>query len=297
MTFNLDLYFKQKKEIIDRVMLLKYMRPKETDPVILHEAMHYSLFAPGKRIRPILCLSSALALGMPESDVLPIAAALEMIHVFSLIHDDLPAMDDDGLRRGLPTNHKVYGEAIAILAGDNLVVHAFDVLTELDANKYPPQNILKVIKRLAQATGSDGMIAGQVIDMQSGGKQIDINRLKTLHRNKTGALITAAVELPAILCGAAKDTHERLVCYGNAIGLAFQIVDDILDIEGGKELGKNIGSDVKKGKATYPALMGVDRAKEAASEALTEALDALANFKDNAEPLRHIARFVVERKV
>lgn len=296
MNFDLKLYFQEKKNLIDEALKKKWMPPQTTDPATLHEAMHYSLLATGKRIRPILTLASAEALDLPLEDVLPIAASLEMIHVFSLIHDDLPAMDDDDMRRGQPTNHKVYGEAIAILAGDNLLANAFVPLTELTTENYDPKNVLKLIRKVADATGNEGMIAGQVIDLQSEGQKIDLDRLKTLHRHKTGALIRIAVEAPAILCGASHEIRNNLVTYGEAIGLAFQIADDILDIEGGAELGKDIGSDIEKGKATYPALMGMDGAKQEAAKVLEEALTALNNFGEKAEPLRQIAKFIVERK-
>jgi len=192
--------------------------------------------------------------------------------------------------------HKVFGEAIAILAGDNLLANAIIPLTELSTANYSPKNILKLIRKMAEATGSYGMIAGQVIDIQSEGQKIDVERLKTLHQHKTGALIRFAVEAPAILCGTSHENRNNLVKYGESIGLAFQIADDILDIEGGAELGKDIGSDIEKGKATYPALMGIDGAKQEAANVLEEALTSLHDFGDKAEPLRQIARFIVDRK-
>lgn len=296
MTFDLKKYFSEKKQIIDTELRERWMLSETTDPSTLHQSMHYSLFASGKRIRPILVLASAAALNIPEEDVLPIAATLEMIHVFSLIHDDLPAMDDDDLRRGQPTNHKKFGEAMAILAGDNLLTNAFIPLTELNAEKYDARNILTLIREMAKATGSFGMIAGQVIDLESEGKKIDLDRLKKLHRHKTGALIRIAVEAPAILAGAPDGVRNNLVKYGESIGLAFQIADDILDIEGGEELGKDIGSDIENDKATYPALMGLDSAKQEAARVLEDALTSLNDFGQTAEPLRHIARFIVARK-
>lgn len=295
MTFDLKQYFNEKKSLVDE-HLKRYVPAKEQDPQKLHEAMHYSLFASGKRIRPILCLATAEALDLPLDDVLPLACSLEMIHVFSLIHDDLPAMDDDDLRRGQPTNHKVYGEALAILAGDNLLSHAFDPLTQLNQKKYAPSNIIQIIQQYALATGSQGMIAGQVIDIESEGKQIDLERLKKLHRHKTGALIRLAVEGPALLCQAPLQTLKNLQAYGENIGLAFQIADDILDIEGDASLGKDLGSDIEKGKATYPSLMGIEQAKQEAARVLEESLNCLKDFGEKADPLRHIARFVVARR-
>lgn len=296
MTFDLQTYLLDKKRLIDDTIATRWLPPKTKDPTTLYESMHYSLFADGKRIRPILTLASADALGLSSRDVLPIGAALEMIHVFSLIHDDLPAMDNDDLRRGQPTNHKVYGEAMAILAGDALLAQAFVPLSELDVGKFEPRNILRVIRLVAEATGAPGMVGGQVIDMQSEGKTIDLERLKTLHSLKTGALLKCAIVAPAILSGAGASVEKSLTVFGENIGLAFQIKDDILDIEGGHEIGKNRGSDVARGKSTFPALMGLDKAKEAAKEALEKALAALANFDESADPLRALAHFIVERK-
>lgn len=295
MPFDLNSYFKEKIALVDD-NLKRWMPAKNEDPATVHESMHYSLMAPGKRIRPILVLASANTLGLSEEDVLPLAVSLEMIHVFSLIHDDLPAMDDDDLRRGQPTNHKVYGDAIAILAGDALLAQAFIPLTQCNVKKFRAENILAVIKLIAEATGTPGMIGGQVIDIESEGKQISLDRLKKLHRLKTGALIRAAVLAPAILSGVSETQIKALTSYGEKIGLAFQIADDILDIEGGADLGKDIGSDIANGKSTYPALLGLDGAKKAAEEALNTALTSLNLFGDKADVLRHIAKFVVERK-
>lgn len=294
--FDLKSYLSERKQLVEESLHTRWMPKKTNGPGALHEAMHYSLFADGKRIRPVLVLAAAEVLGLTHEDVLPIAASLEMIHVFSLIHDDLPAMDDDDLRRGQPTNHKVYGDAVAILAGDALLAHAFIPLTELSLKKFPAENILQVIRLMAEATGTPGMIGGQVIDLESEGKQITLERLRELHRRKTGALIRAAVVAPAVLSGADDKARQSLSDYGDAIGLAFQIADDILDIEGGAELGKDIGSDVAKGKSTYPALMGMDGAKRERTRTLEAALTALKDFDVRAEPLRAIARYIVERK-
>lgn len=295
MPFDLNSYFKEKIALVDD-NLKRWMSAKNEDPATVHESMHYSLMAPGKRIRPILVLASASTLGLSDEDVLPLAVSLEMIHVFSLIHDDLPAMDDDDLRRGQPTNHKIYGDAIAILAGDALLAQAFIPLTQCNTKKFRAENILAVIKLLAEATGTAGMIGGQVIDIESEGKQISLDRLKKLHRLKTGALIRAAVLAPAILSGVSETQIKALTSYGENIGLAFQIADDVLDIEGGADLGKDIGSDIENGKSTYPLLLGLDGAKKAAEEALNTALTSLNLFGDKADVLRHIAKFVVERK-
>lgn len=295
MTFDLQTYLLDKKRLIDDTIATRWLPKKTTDPTTLYESMHYSLFADGKRIRPILTLASADALGLSSRDVLPIGAALEMIHVFSLIHDDLPAMDNDDLRRGQPTNHKVYGEAMAILAGDALLAQAFVPLSELDRLKFEPCNILRVIRMVAEATGAPGMVGGQVIDMQSEGKTINLARLKTLHRLKTGALLKCAVVAPAVLSGAPPSIEKSLTAFGEDIGLAFQIKDDILDIEGGDKIGKTVGSDVARGKSTFPSLMGLEKAKEAAKAALESALLALSEFDESADPLRALAHFIVER--
>lgn len=295
MNFDLKDYLKEKKEYFEK-RLHNFIIEKSSDPNVLSESMHYSLFADGKRIRPILVLATAEALEIPVDDVIPIAASLEMIHVFSLIHDDLPAMDDDDLRRGQPTNHKVYGDAIAILAGDALLAEAFVPLCQLDSQKYSAEKILQVILHLAKATGHAGMIGGQVIDIESEGKKIKLERLKTLHRKKTGALIKASVMAPAILAGVSDEKQRLLADYAESIGLAFQIADDILDIEGGEELGKDIGSDIEKGKSTYPALLGLEGAKSEAARTLEQALLALNSFDEKADPLRVLARYIVERK-
>lgn len=295
MSFDLKEYFQQKRSLIDTVMKERWVPATQTDPALLHESIHYSLFAPGKRIRPILVLAAGEALGLNEQDVLPIACGLEMVHVFSLVHDDLPAMDDDDLRRGQPTNHKKFGEATAILAGDALLAQAFVPLSDLDQNKFNPAAVIKVIRELALATGLQGMIVGQMIDLESEGKDISLERLKKLHAHKTGALLRYAVQAPGLLSEQNNEVMQNLTTYGEAVGLAFQIADDILDIEGGAELGKDIGSDIENGKATYPALMGLNEAKAEAKRVLNQALEAADFFGDKGQVLKAIARFVVER--
>jgi geranylgeranyl diphosphate synthase type II len=260
-----------------------------TIPAPLAESMTYSLNAGGKRLRPILVIAGAEAVGGSADQVMPAAIALEMIHTFSLIHDDLPAMDDDSLRRGKPTNHKVYGEAMAILAGDGLLAEAFTVLSEA-AN-------VDVIRDVAWATGPRGMTGGQVIDMDSTGKAITETQLQELHQHKTGRLITVSVVSGARLAGANKDQLDALKTYGECIGLAFQIADDILDIEGDQaEIGKDVGSDTEQGKVTYPSLIGMEESKTKAKELIDQAIDALSIFDQKADPLREIARYVIERK-
>lgn len=265
-------------------------------PETLQKAMLYSLQAGGKRIRPILVIAGAEAVGGTQDKVMSAAVALEMIHTFSLIHDDLPAMDNDNLRRGKPTNHKVFGEANAILAGDGLLAEAFYVLCN-DGCGFDPGLLLQVAKDIALAAGARGMTGGQVIDMEATGEKISESDLKKLHAYKTGALIKVSVTSGANLCGASASEISALSRYGDAIGLAFQIADDILDIEGDEEiLGKDIGSDRDKGKSTFPAVIGLHESKRQAACLVDEAVSVLKNFGDAAEPLRLIARYIIERK-
>jgi geranylgeranyl diphosphate synthase type II len=221
---------------------------------------------------------------------------MECIHTYSLIHDDLPAMDDDDLRRGHPTNHKKFGEAEAILAGDGLLTFAFDLLSDSRFTGLADSRRLQIIQVISRAAGSLGMVGGQALDMESEGREISFEDLKTIHRNKTGALITAAVCSGAIGAGATASQLENLRLYGDSIGLAFQIVDDLLDvISTTEELGKTAGSDAEHDKATYPAFFGVDKTKELAEQAVESSLDALSSFSSGADPLRALARYIVER--
>lgn len=301
MTFDLDHYFKECQALVNEA-LDSHLPKKEAHPVRVHEAMRYSIFAGGKRIRPVLCMAASEACGGGRREVLSVACALEMIHTFSLIHDDLPAMDDDNLRRGVPTNHKVFGEATAILAGDALLSQAFLVLGKLKDSMRDPRRVLEIIHHIAGATGSLGMVGGQVLDMEAQGKEIDLPALRRLHQMKTGRLITASVVSGALMAGASDQmlsAGARLAAiesYGEAVGLAFQIADDILDIVGGSDLGKDIGSDVENKKATYPSVMGLEGAGKAAQIAKEEALGSLGNFGGEADALRALAEFIVERK-
>ncbi|MFH0800238.1 MAG: farnesyl diphosphate synthase [Pseudomonadota bacterium] len=265
-------------------------------PETLRRAMSYSLEAGGKRLRPILVIAGAEAVGGEESKVMRAAVAMEMIHTFSLIHDDLPAMDDDSLRRGKPTNHKVFGEAQAILAGDGLLAEAFYFLAS-DGSGLNSAALVETIRDIAAATGGRGMTGGQAVDVEATGRQVKEEDLTRLHLMKTGALITASVTAGARLSGASREEIESLERYGKAVGLAFQIADDVLDIEGDQtELGKDVGSDVSKGKSTYPAVIGLEASKRKAASLVDQAVAALARFDNRAEPLRLIARYIVERK-
>jgi len=257
-------------------------------PDILRDAVRYSLFAGGKRLRPALALGAAEIISGDDAAALPAACAIEMIHTYSLIHDDLPAMDNDDLRRGKPTLHKVHGEAIAILAGDALLTMAFDVLSRTKD--------LRVIQEVAWAAGVGGMVGGQVLDLQSERKEISLDELRHLHACKTGALIRVSVRCGALLAEANEEQLEALTRFGEHLGLAFQIADDILDVTGEEDLlGKPIGSDEAKQKSTYPALVGLDRARQFAEEAANSAAEALTPFGPEADNFRALPRFVVER--
>ena len=294
---DLKAYLSEKKAMVDKA-LEAYMPEPEGPASDVINAMKYSLFAGGKRLRPILCIAGTEAVGGTEKDCLPVACALELIHTYSLIHDDLPIMDDDDLRRGRPTNHKVFGEAVALLAGDGLLTEAFKLMTKDDFTKHVvPQVLLKVISLISHASGCQGMVGGQVVDIQSEGKAVDLSIVKFIHTHKTGALISASVVSGAIL-GRGNDSQlQAIISYGRKIGLAFQISDDILDIEGDtKALGKKAGADEKKGKITYPFVLGLKRSKEIQSQLVEAAVESLQPFDHTADPLRLIAQYIIERK-
>jgi geranylgeranyl diphosphate synthase type II len=274
-----------------------YLPADDTLPQRLHQAIRYSMFAGGKRVRPILMMAACQTVGGEMARVLPAACAMEMIHTYSLIHDDLPAMDDDDYRRGRPTCHKVYGEALAILAGDALLTEAFQLLSApVDGQDVPAKTSRRVIHIIARCAGSMGMVGGQVVDMESEGRDIDLPTLEYIHTRKTGALILASVQAGALLGGADQEAFDALSRYAEAAGLAFQVADDILDIVGDQALlGKDVGSDVARGKATYPALLGLEAARQRAGELRDMAVDALADFDERADPLREIARYIVDR--
>lgn len=290
-------YLKEKKELIDGA-LDRYISKERRYPENLYKSMHYSLAAGGKRLRPILALAAAEAVGGDRERTLPLACALEMIHTFSLIHDDLPAMDNDDLRRGQPTNHKVYGEGMAILAGDALLAEAFYCMTHPEKlDSMPAELLLEVVRDVSSATGPRGMVGGQVIDIESEGKKLDLSELELLHLYKTGRLLSVSVTSGAKLAGAKDAELEALNRYGEAIGLAFQIADDILDIEGDvEEIGKPVGSDTGNNKATFPSIVGMKESKERAAELIDIAIEALKDFDEKADPLRQIARYIIERR-
>ena len=289
-------YLSRKKDSVDKA-LEKLMPPTKTFPSSVHEAMRYSLFAGGKRVRPILAMAAAEALGAKSAGLLPLAGTLELIHTYSLIHDDLPAMDNDDFRRGRPTCHKVYGEAIAILAGDGLLNMAFEVLSDPRRLESVPANrLIAIIKEISTASGVFGMVGGQVVDMESEGKDIDFPTLEYIHTHKTGALIRASVRVGALYARAGKRHFTALTNYGERVGLAFQIADDILDITGKQEeIGKDVGSDIKKGKKTFPSFYGLEESRRRAVEVVDKAITALKDFDRKADPLRDLAKYIINR--
>jgi len=271
----------------------RFLPPEAASPETLHKAIRYSISAGGKRLRPALVFAAAEAVGGEREDGIPAACALEMIHTYSLIHDDLPAMDDDDLRRGKPTCHKVFGEAMAILAGDGLLTFAFEVLTHTARTEAIPG----IVRAIARGAGTQGMVGGQVLDIEGEGKPATLASVCAIHTWKTAALITAACEAGALSGGATQTEYEHLKSYGQKIGLAFQIVDDILDMTSSAEmLGKTPGKDIASGKATYPAVIGIDKAREEADRLASQAFDELKILGSRSRNLEALGRFVVERK-
>jgi len=265
-------------------------------PTSIHQAMRHSVFAGGKRLRPILCMEAGRAVaGSLPSGIEDLGAALEMLHTYSLIHDDLPALDNDDLRRGRPTCHKVFGEAMAILAGDALQTQAYEVLSRLHC---PPQARVRIIEEIAHGTGTiNGMIGGQVVDLEAERTKPDAETLEYIHRSKTAALITASVVSGGMYAGASTEQVSQLRSFGHAIGLAFQIVDDVLDVtETSAQLGKTAGKDAASEKATYPALFGLEESRKRAAALLQSACKAVENFGPQAAVLKDLARFLIERK-
>jgi geranylgeranyl diphosphate synthase type II len=290
-------YLEERRLQVDEA-LGRYLPEAGDHPKEIHEAVRYSVFAGGKRLRPILVLAAAEAAGGQVEHALPAAAAIELIHTYSLIHDDLPAMDDDDFRRGRPTCHKVYGEALAILAGDALLTQAFILLSgESPAPGIAGPARLRVINEIAQAAGSRGMVGGQVVDILQEDREVDLATLLYLHTHKTGSLIRACLRVGGIISSAGSEQMEALTRYGDRIGLAFQIVDDILDLEGSLEaLGKRAGSDLRKKKATFPGLLGLEESRQRARSLVREAKHALSVFGDRGAALGAIADYVVARR-
>ncbi|MGH7275865.1 MAG: polyprenyl synthetase family protein [Candidatus Rokuibacteriota bacterium] len=294
--FDLQAYLKARRALVDAA-LERYLPPEETPPPTVHRAMRYSVMAGGKRLRPILVIAGAEAVGGVPDRVMPSACALELIHTYSLIHDDLPAMDDDDYRRGRLTSHKVFGEAVAILAGDALLTLAFKLVAANTALVPNPLVLRDVVTELADAAGTCGMVGGQVVDIESEGKTITAETLEYIHRHKTAALIRASLRVGALFAGGDAASVAAISEAGSDLGLAFQIVDDILDVEGSLEsLGKTAGSDERKQKATYPALHGLDASRRQAQALIERVKQRLGVFGERSARLCALADYVVERK-
>ncbi|MFR6018177.1 MAG: polyprenyl synthetase family protein [Paraclostridium sordellii] len=294
MNFNCEL--KNRVNKIEQI-LNEYMPKEEGYQKKIFESMNYSLKAGGKRLRPILTLEACKIVGGEEEDAIAFAVAIEMIHTYSLIHDDLPALDNDDLRRGRKTNHKVYGEAMAILAGDGLLNYAYELMLKESIGKNDPEKYLKAINEIAKSAGIYGMIGGQVVDIESEGKKIDMDKLDFIHMNKTAAIIIGCMRAGAIIGNATDKQLEDITKYAKNIGLSFQIVDDILDIVGDEaKLGKNVGSDIDNEKSTYPSLIGLEKSKEVANQLIKEAKASINQIsKDNAF-LNGLAEYIVDRE-
>ena len=291
-TFNLKSYLEQKAQQVEAALdqSLPVVYPEQ-----IYEAMRYSLMAGGKRLRPILCLATCEMMGAPTAIAMPTACALEMIHTMSLIHDDLPAMDNDDYRRGKLTNHKVYGEDVAVLAGDALLAYAFEYVAAQTKGAAPSQ-ILKVIAQLGKAVGAAGLVGGQIVDLASEGTVVDEKTLTYIHMHKTAALLEISVTSGAMLAGADSTVIEQLSRYAQRIGLAFQIVDDVLDITSTPEtLGKSVGKDMAAQKATYPSLWGLEESQRRAEQLVSEAIAELDTFGESAQPLIAIAQYITAR--
>ena len=295
--FDLDAFLKERRLMVDAA-LDRFLPAEDAPPPSIHRAMRYSVLAGGKRLRPILVIAGAEVVGAAPSTVMPTACAMEMIHTYSLIHDDLPAMDDDDYRRGRLTNHKVFGDAIAILAGDALLTHAFQLVAQNAAVPgVDPKVVCDVVAEIADAAGTRGMVGGQVVDIESEGKSVSAEQLEYIHVHKTAALLRAALVVGARLGGADAAMLAAVTDAGQSLGLAFQIVDDILDVEGSLEtLGKTAGSDERKQKVTYPALHGIEASRREARRLVERTKSRLGVFGARSAPLCALADFVVERK-
>jgi geranylgeranyl diphosphate synthase type II len=295
MRFDLKTYMDKRRAQVEAA-LDRYLPPEDTHPQSLHRAMRYSVFSGGKRFRPVLCQASYEASGGSGPGILPVACSIEMIHTYSLIHDDLPCMDDDDLRRGRPTNHKVFGEALAVLAGDALLTHAIELVVSEAGSELGLETCHRLLEDITRAIGVDGMVAGQVVDMESEGKPADGATVSYIHSRKTGALITSTARCGAIAAGAGQAMVLRMAEYGEKVGLAFQITDDILDVEGGfGDLKSGAGLDSLKQKATYPGVHGLERSKEIAADLIAGAKDAIDGLGEAGLPLLGLADLVVNR--
>jgi len=294
MIMDINAYISESKKLVDEC-LEKLLPAGSTEPSTIHKAMRYSVFAGGKRVRPILVLASGESVSGKRDVLLHLGAGIEMMHTYSLIHDDLPALDNDDLRRGLPTCHKVFGDAMAILAGDALMTRCYQILVDLPG--LSDSTRVSIIREISRATGTiDGMVGGQVVDLESEGKPISARALEYIHDSKTGALLRACVRCGALAAGAGNNELQALTEFGGKIGLVFQIVDDILDVTSSSEtLGKTAGKDAKVKKATYPAFYGIEASRQKASELVASALEDIRDFGESARYLRSLAQFVLSR--
>jgi geranylgeranyl diphosphate synthase type II len=292
---NLKAYLRSRRKEIDRA--LDYYLPKtNVKPTTLHKAMRYSLFAGGKRLRPILCLAAAEACRGRVSNALPLACALECIHTYSLVHDDLPSMDNDDYRRGRPTCHKVFGDGIAVLAGDALLTIAFEIVSR--SKPAPRYDMSILLREIAVAAGSQKLIAGQVADLEAEGRKVKRDQLRFIHENKTAAILKSSIRLGAMSANADAKKLRAVTQFGHGLGLAFQVIDDILDVTQSSEiLGKSAGKDIAAKKATYPAVIGLEKSRAEARRLTRQAHDALSVFRDGeAEPLHCLANYLLERE-
>jgi geranylgeranyl diphosphate synthase, type II len=291
---NLKTYLQTRQKTIDRA-LDRYLPKEKVRPATIHNAMRYSLFAGGKRLRPILTLASAEACGGRIEHAMPLACAMECIHTYSLVHDDLPSMDNDDFRRGRPTCHKVFGDGIAVLAGDGLLTIAFEILSRARPTSRYSVSIL--LREIAVAAGSQKLIAGQVADLEAEGKQIDMAGLRYIHEHKTAAILTTSVRLGAMSANANSKQLSAITKFGRALGLAFQVIDDILDVtQTSEKLGKSAGKDIAAQKATYPALIGLDRSRAEAKRLTKQSHDALKVFGKKGDALHALANHLLERE-
>jgi geranylgeranyl diphosphate synthase type II len=286
-------YLKSRQREIDRA-LDRYLPKANVTPATIHKAMRYSLFAGGKRMRPILCLAAAETCGGKSHDAMPLACALECIHTYSLVHDDLPSMDNDDFRRGRPTCHKVFGDGIAVLAGDGLLTIAFELAAQAPASRR--YDVREMIRELSEAASSRKLIAGQVADLEAEGKKVTRAQLRYIHENKTAAILTTSVRLGAMSANASARQLNAITAFGRALGLAFQVIDDILDVtQTTEKLGKSAGKDITAHKATYPSIIGLEKSRMEARRLTTKAHSALEVFGKRAERLHALANYLLER--
>lgn len=294
---GIETYLDERRALVEKALEKVMTQPSGLAGEVI-KSMNYSLFAGGKRLRPILCIAGAEAVGGSADAVLSVACALELIHTYSLIHDDLPAMDNDDFRRGKPTNHKVFGEAVALLAGDGLLTLAFNLMARHGYESGIEKGLLlRAIDLISNAAGYKGMVGGQTVDIAYEGKAPDPAVVEYIHRHKTGSLIAAAVTSGAILAGGNEEQERSINRYGQQVGLAFQIADDILNVEGDSAIiGKGIGSDKARGKMTYPSVFGITESKRTQEELVDSAIGSLKGFDEKADPLRGIAHYIIRRK-